>query len=324
MRVSVIISNRNDTAMLALTVRSALEEIKAVPAGGEVVIVDNSEDKFWQVIKDGSFIPVQYFHEKAVQLHRQNFPCLFTARETAIRAARGEYILCLDSHMLVGRNMIIDLVNFMNAHRDDPTVGFAHAPISWVHQHERQAKHDRVIDKHELGPWGLRHEKPTTITWKGMPWICRKRFFWKINGYGALSQHRISWGGGDMHIGTKPWLLGYKNWAVPTSPGIHIGPFPKRVRQEYTYRIYSQSGRETTTIGFLVSAFVLGGEPMMERVAPTVKERFKLDINAHWEKAKALGEDEREWLLAHQTMSYEEYLASRPWEMKPDADERVA
>lgn len=35
MRVSVIIANRNDTAMLAITVRSALEKLSAVPGGGE-------------------------------------------------------------------------------------------------------------------------------------------------------------------------------------------------------------------------------------------------------------------------------------------------
>lgn len=313
MRVSVIISNRNDTAMLAVTVRSVLEELKAVPGGGEVVIVDNSEPEYFKMLEAGDFIPKQYFEEGSVRLFRQKFPCLFTARDTAIKKSLGEYVLCLDGHMIVGRDMIIDLVNFMNRNRGNDKIGFAHAPISWVHQHEDMAKHDRKIEKHELGPWGLRHRHERRISWKGMPWICRKRFWWRINGYGALSQHKISWGGGDMHIGTKPWLLGFENWAVPTSPAIHIGPFPKRVRQEYTYRIYSQSGAQTTTVGFLVSAFVLGGEAMMERIAPTVQERFGLDIGANWETAKKLGTDERQWLLERQVMSYQDYLATRPW-----------
>ena len=314
MRVSVIISNRNDTAMLAVTVRSILEALKAVPGGGEIIIVDNSDEEFYKYIAEGSFIAQQYFREGSVRLFRQKFPCLFTARDLAIQRAKGQYIMCLDGHMLVGHNTIKDLVDFMNRHRDNEKLGFAHAPLSWVHQHESQAKHDRDVKVHELGPWGGAYKQERRITWKGMPWMCRRKFWAKIGGYGALSQHKVSWGGGDMHIGTKPWLLGFENWAVPTNSCIHIGPFPKRVRKEYTYRIYSQSGEHTTTIGFLISAYVLGGEPMMNRIAPTVKEHFGLDIQKHWDQAKELGATERAWLLANQVMSYQEYLDRRPWD----------
>lgn len=316
MRVSVIISNRNDTAILSLTVRSVLEELKAIPGGGEVVIVDNSDPELYQMIADGSFIARQYFHEGKVRLFRQEEPCLFTARDMAVRKALGEYILCLDGHMLVGHNMIKDLVDFLNRNRGNDKIGFAHAPISWCHHHESHARHDRNINamEGELGPWGTAYKHERRITWKGMPWICRKKFWWRINGYGALSQHEIAWGGGDMHIGTKPWLLGFENWAVPCSPGIHIGPFPKRVRKEYTYRLYGQSGKQITWIGFLISAYVLGGEDMMRRIAPTLKKRSGLDIDQWWDKAKALGADERRWLVANQVMSYDEYLAGRPWD----------
>lgn len=314
MRVSVIISNRNDTAMLAVTVRSVLEALKAVPSGGEVIVVDNSDQQQWDWIRNGEFIARRYFHEKQVRLYRQEEPCLFTARELAIKKARGEYIMCLDSHMLVGHNAIIDLVNFMNRHKDNEKVGFAHAPISWVHQHEANAKHDRDVSQHELGPWGSAYQEERRITWKGMPWMCRKNFWYKIGGYGALAEHKVAWGGGDMHIGVKPWLLGYENWAVPCSPCIHIGPFSKRAAKEYTYRIYSKSGRHTTSIGFLISCYILGGEEMMERNAPVVQEKFKLDIKGNWEKAKVLGQRERDWLNQHKVMSFKQWLERKPWD----------
>lgn len=316
--VSVIMSNRNDTAMLSLTVRSCLEEFKAVPGGGEVVICDNSDAKWYDLIKKGSVISTRYFKEERVRLLRQDYPCLFSAREAAIRAARGRYVLCLDSHMLVGHNMIIDLVNFMNRNKQNPHIGFAHAPISWLHQHESVARHDRKIEDHELGPWGMQYDHERKITWKGMPWICRKRWFLgKLGGYGALAKHRISWGGGDMYIGTKPWLLGYQNWAVPTSPAIHIGPFPKTVGDQYNYRLFSHSGEQTTTIGFLIAAYALGGEEMMKRVAPTVHEKFGLDLDKHWQKAKQIGQEDRDWLEANAVMSYQDYLSRRPWAIRP-------
>lgn len=314
MRVSVIIANRNDSAMLAVTVRSVLEELKAVPSGGEVIIVDNSEADVYAFIRDGQMISQRYFKDGSVRLFRQDFPCLFTARETGIKQARGQYVVCLDSHMIVGHNMLRDLVDFMNAKKDYPFLGFAHAPISWCHQHESQARHDRDVSQHELGPWGTRYAEARPITWKGMPWICRKRFFSDIGGYGSLSKHHLAWGGGDMHIGVKPWLLGYENWAVPCSPAIHIGPFPQPAKKEHQYRLYARSGERVTTLGFLVSCYVLGGEPMMDRNEAAIKDKFKLDTRGHWESAKKLGRYEREWLLSKQVMSFDEWLQRKPWD----------
>ena len=163
-----------------------------------------------------------------------------------------------------------------------------------------------------------------------MPWICRREWFLNkesgLGGYGALSEHKLSWGGGDLHIGVKPWLLGFKNWAVPTSPAIHIGPFPKtdtdkknpnivKVGQD-KYRLWGKSGNGPHAIGFLVSCFVLGGKPMMERNKDAITGRFGKFINVEkeWDKAIKLGKSEREWLLSRQVMSFEELLKTKPWE----------
>lgn len=330
-KVSVIISNRNDVAMLAVTVRSSLEELKPFGEGGEVVICDNSDADSYELVKGA--IPSGYMREGKIKIVRQDFPCLFTARDTAIRNAEGRYSICLDSHMIVGRNMILDLVRFMDRHRDDPTVGFAHAPISWAHQHEDRARHDRDMSKHELGDWHNAYKEERTITWKGMPWICRSKWFLDkdkgLGGYGALSQFRVSWGGGDMHIGIKPWLLGFKNWAVPTSPGIHIGPFPKvdrvgndpgsvttSVKVRDRYRLYRESGHGPHTIGFLVSCYVLGGEAMMKRNLPILKNRFGkyANFDKWWQRAMDWGKDEREWLERKQKLTFEQLLELKPWD----------
>jgi glycosyltransferase involved in cell wall biosynthesis len=332
-KLSIIISNRNDISMLVVTIRSCIEAIRPLGKGGaEVVIVDNSDPEAYQLIK--SALPTGYCRDGTLKVSHQDFPCLFTAREQAAEEASGEYILCLDSHMLVGHNTVVDLVNFMDRKSDDPTLGFAHAPISWAHQHEQAAKHDRDMTVNELGNWGLAYDHERTITWKGMPWICRRSWFLDrvhgLNGYGALAQHRVSWGGGDMHIGVKPWLLGFKNWAVPTNPCIHIGPFPKldnktsdpnvvsvsnRQPGNERYRLYSTSGNFPHTFGFLVSCYVLGGEHMMLRNKEAISNRFGrfINVNKWWDKAKELGQDERKWLTDRQVMSFEQLLEAKPW-----------
>ena len=327
-KVSIIISNRNDTAMLSVTVRSCIEELKSLGKGnGEIVICDNSDDEIYKRLS--SILPLKYIEEGLIKVIRQSFPCLFTARETAIKHAKGTYILCLDSHMIVGRNMILDLVNFMDSKKNDPTLGFAHAPINWAHQHESHAKHDRDMSINELGNWGNAYNHERTITWKGMPWICRRKWFLDkengLGGYGTLAQNKLSWGGGDMHIGIKPWLLGFKNWAVPTSPGIHIGPFPKidldKKNPNITnvgkdkYRLYSASGKGPHTIGFLISCYILGGEAMMLRNKEAITKRFGryIDVDKEWEKAKQLGKDEKAWLDNRKKITFEQLLKQRPW-----------
>lgn len=328
-KVSVIISNRNDLAMLSVTVRSCIEELRPLGQGnGEIVICDNSDKEIYPQLR--SVLPTGYCRDGVLKILRQDFPCLFSARETAAEAASGDYIVCLDSHMLVGHNCLLDLFQFMERKVDDPTVGFAHAPISWAHQHEKRSKQDRDMSVHELGDWGSAYQDERPITWKGMPWICRRKWFLDrdkgLNAYGALAKHHISWGGGDMHIGIKPWLLGFKNWAVPTTPGIHIGPFPRIDLVGHSakvatgprperYRLYSNSGEYPHTFGFLVSCYILGGEPMMHRNKTALNNRFGmyLDTDKMWSKAIELGQEERDWLLKRQVMSFDDLLTVKPW-----------
>ncbi len=323
-KISVIISNRNDAPMLAVTVRSVIEELSALPYKGEVVIADNSDPFVFNKVKEA--IPSGYIKEGTINLLHQDFPCIFTAREMAVEKAQGDYVLCLDSHMLCGRDMIGALVTFMDSKSQDQTVGFAHAPINWIHHHERQARHDRDMSKHELGDWNSYYKTNHLISWKGMPWICRRDWFLNkergLGGYGALSEHRLSWGGGDMHIGIKPWLLGFKNWAVPCRPGIHIGPFPSEKLDgnaskvgKSNYRLWSISGEGPSALGFLVSCYVLGGVPMMERNEQAINDRFGrfLRVRRHWEDAIDMGRNEREWLLKRQKMSFDELLLQKPW-----------
>jgi len=315
MKLSVIISNRNDVSMLAVTVRSCLEALKAVAGGGEVVIVDNSDDKFYKMVK--RVIPEGYIKDGKIQLIRQEFPCLFTARETGAIAAKGQYIACVDSHMLIGYNMFKDMVDFMNRHRDDPKLGFGHAPINWAYQHERSAKHDRNVAECELGNWNKKYDEERKITWKGMPWVCRKNWFLgALGGYGALAKGKVSWGGGDILIGTKPWLLGFENWAIPTNPGIHIGPFPDVDGKDGSkYRVYSKSGEHPTLTGYLVALYVLGGLEAIKRNTSAMEKNWPwFSVTKYVGMAKTIGKSERKWLIKNQVMSFEEYLKDKPWE----------
>ena len=312
MKLSVIISNRNDILMLAITIRSVIEALRPVGLDrSEIVICDNSfRESYMEITKN---IPNAYLNSGLVKISYQEFPCLFTARETAAREASGEYLLCLDSHMLIGHNMILDLFNFME-HSAPANIGFAHAPIIWCHHDDSMAKHDRDTTGPQPGKWGRAYDTPTPISWKGMPWICRREFFLgPLGGYGALSQHQLGWGGGDMHIGLKPWILGFENWAVPTTPGTHIGRLPGSKNEKFKYRNYTTSGRYPKCLGFLVSSWVLGGDENVRRDTPKLEGVFKLDVRGLLPTAKKLGRDEREMILANQEYPLAQLLERPRW-----------
>jgi hypothetical protein len=55
---------------------------------------------------------------------------------------------------------------------------------------------------------------------------------------------------------------------------------------------------------------------MMERNASAIKERFGryLNIKKEWPTAISLGQEERDWLLANQKISFNQLIKQKPWE----------
>ena len=96
-------------------------------------------------------------------------------------------ILIIDEISMI-RSDLLDMLDYMakKARKNDKPMGFGHTPITWAHQHEDRARHDRDLAKSELGPWGIQYREERTITWKGMPWICNRKWFLnELGAYGA-------------------------------------------------------------------------------------------------------------------------------------------
>jgi len=320
MKLSVIIPNRNDTVMLGITVRSALEELKAIDNDGEIVIVDNSDIDLWTIIKTVNISPLNlgYVEEGRVRLIRQDFPSIYSARQTAIENAKGEYVYNMDSHTIVGRNQFKDLVSFMDG-RKNGKVGFGFAPIGWVNQHETYARHDIRTDEGTIfGSWGRQYYEPTKICWNFGSCICNREWFLNVHGgYDFFASKRVSWGGGEFYVPIKGWLLGWESWAIPCAPQYHIGPHSKEIesRTPYRYRLYGDGGNGRTGVGILAAFYALGGEDGKEELlkVPRVFEQYGLDIDRDWPKAISLAREAREDIEKRQVVSFKDFLKIRPW-----------
>jgi len=328
-KLSIIMGTRNETVFLNLTVRSALEELKAVSGGSEIIVVDNSDRNLWEGDNGErgavqTMIPTRYLRSGQVKLLRQDEPCFTEARMTAARAATGEYLYCVDSHVLFGRDVLKDAVAFMDRHEGDEKLGFGHSPICWAGQYEGAKKHQLAPKPgaHHGWNWAGYRDKESKISWKFMPWICRRDWYLDaLRGYGCLADNMVGWGGAELLQQVKALMLGYENWAIPGSPVIHIGPYGSLDREltGYRYRTYGSSGKYPPGMGVLAAWYVLLGDQEGYKHVIThqdrMRARYSMEITPElWDMARQIGHEEHEWLKAKRVMTYWDLLEKRPWE----------
>ncbi len=332
MKLSVVIPNRNDVAMLGVTVRSCLEELKAIDNDGEIIIVDNSDEDLWSIIKQVNESPfdIGYVQTGQVRLIRQNYPGLYAARQNGCERAKGEYIYNIDSHTLIGRDHFKTLVEFMDTKKDDK-IAFGYAPIGWVSKHEAFARHDlRTNEGSVFGSWGRRYYEPKKIFSNFGSYIVNRNWFLNVHkGYDFFASKRLTWGAGEWYIPVKGALLGYEAWAVPCSPQYHIGPFSQKIqtRTNYKYRVYANDGQYKRGIGIMASFYALGGEDGKQDLMknPRAYTQYGLSIEGDWPTAVEIAKEAREDIENRQVISFKELIEKKDWtqtwsEWKPDEE----
>lgn len=320
MKLSVIIANRNDIVMLNITLNVCIEMLKSLDCKSEIVVVDNSDPNIYEIMPIA--YPPGFLRICNVRVFRQEDPCFTSARMMAAEKARGEYVFCVDSHVLIGYNTFHDSVSFMDRHKDHENLGFAHPPIRWAHQGPAAVRHTLGMGKDGVpwGSWSHGIREDQKIFWKFMPWICRREWYLNtLKGYGSHSTHELSWGGAEFLQQIKSWMLGYEQWGIATDPVIHIGPYTPAVVKtgQYKYRTYSASGNFPHGLGVLVAFYVLGGEVTGYEHAKIREKGFTnrhhITVDEWWPKAMELGKEEHEWLMQNKKYDYLELIEKEPW-----------
>jgi hypothetical protein len=306
--------------MLSITVRSMLEELSVINGESEIIIVDNSDYDIYKLISTPKSSPLahHYLRTGKIRLLRQDYPCFFSAAMKGFQEANGDYIFHTDSHMLIGHDTFKDLVKFAES---KPQNGLFYAPIGWCGQHESIARHAMRMNTDNIyAGWGDLFTEPTKITWNFGSWIANRNWFLNtIGGYGFFENKKLSWGGGQFYTAMKSWLLGYENWAVPTRPIYHIGPFSKELATiaKYAYRVYGDSGNTKVGIGILAAFYAIAGEDGKEFAyiaEPGMKKHHGIDVDQYWDEAKSLAFEDRQWIKERQVMTLREFWENKIWE----------
>lgn len=306
-----------------MTIRSAIEAMQAVPEAGEIVVCDNSDPKYRETAIE--LIPREYRRNGKVKVVTLDKPCFTKARHLAIEHANGEYIFCVDSHVQFGYNVLKDSIEFMDSRKFK---GFGHPPVNWAGQGEGARRHSWKLDRTLKGAWGYRVDQAQKIEGKYMPWICNREWFLDINGYGCLADKHVSWGGAEMMLQHKAWMLGGENWAIPCRSIIHQGPHSKVPHENepednpwdsfynYRYRTYGPSGDYPVGIGWMVAYYVLGGMKAREYLLNNPHEinpKFSINVADHWDLSVVIGKEDREFIKQRQVMTLWDFAENKPW-----------
>jgi len=308
--------------MLNVTLNSCIEMMKSLDCESEIILCDNSDKRMYELMPVA--YPTSWLRKKIVKVIRQESPCFTSARHKAAEVATGEYIFCVDSHILMGYNTLRDSVNFMDKHKDNKNSGFGHPPIRWAHQGQPAIRYLLKISPAGLpnGGWDVDtvFDHDQQMFWKFMPWICRREWFLNtLKGYGTHAEAMLSWGGAELLMQMKSLMLGYENWAIYTDPIAHIGPYTPEVIKtgQYKYRTYGPSGNYPHGFGELVAHYVTAGPDLGYKQAKlgeeSFKNRFKVAVDTLWGGVEKVARPEYEWLQEHKHYDYLELLENKPW-----------
>lgn len=305
--------------MLNITLNSALEAFKSIPDECEIVVVDNSNNKIYDAITKG--FPGFYSAFKNIKILHHMPPSNHAARMLAAKESTSEYILCVDSHMIFGHNVLSDAFKFIDSHKGDK-IGFYHFPM----RKSDKGQNTGVSDIHSNGTPYLKRRnfkigEGRKIFWKFMPWMCNRKWYLdKLQGYTTHAKHHIVATGGEMLQQIKSWMLGYENWIMPTNPIIHIGPFNERFRSivhSYKYRDYPLIDNYPMGFGVILAFYILGGDDFGYEQAKKAEDRIwlihKIKVDPLWKNARRLGKAEHQWLMKNKKIDFLKLLKTKPW-----------
>ncbi len=220
MLVSIIIPVHNeDSSNIKRTIESIKTNTSYRPY--EIIVVDDgSENNCCGFLKN--YNDVRFFETKHIGPSR--------ARNLGAEKAEGEFLVFLDSHMLIkNRNWLASIVKFLKLNKKS----ICSVAISDINK-KRQTYYGFTIKRNLREDWTKKKSnKPYQIP--VAPGACltvRKRDFFQIDGFNSGFKE---WGHEDVELSIKAWLLGFDVWLLPN---IEIGHLfrnePPRSFSQYT------------------------------------------------------------------------------------------
>lgn len=306
--VSVIISARDEFPNIVHTVHSIVNDLETflTPEQFEIIIVDNGSlnPESWRFIAERGM----YYHRTVKVLHDPIMGNV-TARNKGVEIADGEFIFFSDAHMSYRIGSFQKMIEAIKE-----TGGIVHPAVQWMGGYEPSAPSYQYTIKLGEKIWGTWNRAIVSDTESFYIPVCghcclgmRRQQFLDFGGYNKFFR---CYGGGELYLDLKWWMLGSTVSSVPQAVGYHLS-----AGRGYSFN------QDDLIHNMMLMSYALGADAFAERIY--IRYIGKAGINK--DKLSKMRDEalheakfDREILLPRATMSFLDVIINRPWDKMND------
>jgi hypothetical protein len=307
-KVSVVISARDEFPSVVHTVHSIIDDLESFLAPGEfeVILVDNlsNDDDPARRSMGGTadFLRVRSAYANGViKLLYDPIAGNVSARNKGAEVARGEYLFFSDAHMSYRCGAFRRMIETV-----DESGGIVHPAIAWMGSYPPETVYQYFWSA-EDGFEGAWNGSPLSSEWFYVPTsghCClglRRKQFLDYRGY---PDRLRTYGAGGMFLDTKWWMLGSTVVTEPRALAWHLSA--KRAysysQGDYIYNLFH-------------TALILGADAWAEKTyLHYLRQVPKHILDTVREQAQRDTRDHRMFVEQRSRMAFDELLVAKPWE----------
>lgn len=220
MKISVIISARDEFPNIVHTVHAIINDLETSynREDFEIIVVDNGSTNpdSWRFLAERGL-----FHHRTVRILKDPIMGNVTARNKGVAMARGENIFFSDAHMSYRIGTFKKLVDALDRYG-----GIVHPSVQWMGGYDpsgRSYQYSLKLGEKLWGTWNnlvVDSDNPFYIPVSGHCCLGVKREeFLRLGGYNPFFR---CYGGGELYLDLKFWMLGSSVMCVPTAVAYHL------------------------------------------------------------------------------------------------------
>lgn len=306
--VSVVISTRDEGHNLSHTVHAIINDLETFlsPDQFEIILVHNcsKDPASWRFLMERGV----YYH-RTIRTLFDPIAGNVTARNKGAKIATGKYLFFSDAHMSYRIGSFRAMIDEI-----DRSGGIVHPAVQWMGGYEPSGKSYQYTIKLGEKIWG---------TWNNYAVSLTEPFYIPVSGHCCLGMEREQfldlggyndyfrcYGGGEVYLDMKWWMLGQQVSVVPAAVGYHLS-----AGRGYSFH------QDDLIHNMMLLGYALGADAFAERVY--LRYLNKEGVNR--ERLDRMRDDalheaahDRATLLPNLHMSFLEVLAVKPWDIAND------
>jgi glycosyltransferase involved in cell wall biosynthesis len=303
MLVSVVISERDEGHNLTHTIHSIVNDLETflTPNDWEIIIVPNCshvDRSDWLFLAERGM----YSHEN-IRIHHDPIAGNVSARNKGAKIARGKWLFFSDAHMSYRIGSFKAMVDALEKHG-----GIVHPAVQWMGGYDPSSpsyQYSIKLGSRIYGTWNYIKisDDPFYIPVSGhcCLGVSREQFLaW--NGYHPMFR---CYGGGELYLDLKWWMLGSTSMCVPKALGYHLS-----AGRGYNYH------QDDFIHNMMLMSLTLGSDAFAERVWIHYNTpHHSTTINRLYDEAIQESKEDAAWIYLHRKRTFYDLFDVKPWDV---------